>query len=93
MAAYWEGLARVWDAFPDEIAARLVVGLFPRVDGVDPTTPAADQGVPAAGHAWLDAHPDVPGALRRLVVEQVDAAERAVRAQQSVLAMLQGGRD
>ena len=30
---------------------------------------------------WLSSHPDAPAALRRLVAERLDTAERAVRAQ------------
>ena len=30
---------------------------------------------------WLAAHPDAPAALRRIVVEQLDDFERALRAQ------------
>ena len=88
---YWAGLRGLWEDFPIEIAGRLVSGLFPPVLEVDPTLAAPEQPVPAAAHAWLARQTDAPAALRRLVVEHADAAERAVRAQQSVLALLGAG--
>ena len=70
-ARYFEGLVGLWREHSIEMAQRLVNGLFP-----DPS-----QTVVGAAHAWLDAHPDAPRALRRLVVEQTDRTERALRAQ------------
>ncbi|SDB79833.1 aminopeptidase G. Metallo peptidase. MEROPS family M01 [Raineyella antarctica] len=87
---YWAGLEQVWGRFPNEIAARLVSGLFPAVNEVDPDRPAAEHEVPAAARDWLATRSAAPAALRRLVVEQADAAERAIRAQQGVLALLAG---
>ena len=51
------------------IASRLVRGLF----DTQPNTEAAE--------AWLASHPDAPGALRRIVVEEVDQLQRRRRAQ------------
>ncbi|GAB3819102.1 aminopeptidase N [Tessaracoccus terricola] len=55
---YFEGLLDVWADHPIEIARRLVVRGYPRS--------VAHLG---QSQAWLDANPDAPGALRRLVVE------------------------
>jgi aminopeptidase N len=44
-----------------------VIGLYPDAE----TTELVD--------AWLDAHPDAPAALRRLVSEQRDHQRRAIR--------------
>ncbi|QGF23847.1 aminopeptidase N [Raineyella fluvialis] len=82
---YWSRLTRWWERFPIEIATRLVSGLFPAVVDVDLTREAVDQPVVAAAHRWLDEHTGAPGALRRLVLEHADAAERAARAQLTVL--------
>ncbi|WP_221933009.1 aminopeptidase N [Tessaracoccus rhinocerotis] len=55
---YFEGLLDVWAEHPIEIARRLVVRGFPRdVDHLPRSS------------AWLEANPEAPGALRRLVVE------------------------
>lgn len=88
---YWAGLRQVWQQFPDEIAARLVTGLFPAVLEVDLTVPSEHHPVPAAARDWLEREADAPAALRRLVVERADAAVRAVRAQQWVLGLLDAG--
>ena len=73
---YFDRILDVWSARSIEIAARLVRGLFPD----DETTDAVD--------AWLAAHPDAPGALRRIVIEQRDhlARDLRVRALQPALA-------
>lgn len=70
-ARYFERLPGLWRDHSIEMAQRLVTGLYPE--------PSAS--VVAAAQAWLEGHPDAPTALRRLVVEQTDRAERALRAQ------------
>ncbi|WP_068164440.1 aminopeptidase N [Rhodococcus phenolicus] len=65
---YFGTIRDVWGERSIEIARRIVVGLFPDSDSL----------APADG--WLDAHPDAPGALRRLVVEQRDHLARDLRA-------------
>jgi aminopeptidase N len=66
--AYFASIEGWWRTRSIEIARRLVVGLYPQTDGLD----LVDQ--------WLGAHTDAPAALRRLVVEQRDHQERALRA-------------
>lgn len=61
---------KLWAEHSIEIAQRLVRGLFPASD------PAAMAEV---GRSWLAGHPEAPGALRRLVLELTDFAERKVR--------------
>lgn len=68
-ADYFGAIRGVWDERSIEIARRIVVGLFP------------DSESPAPADGWLDAHPDAPGALRRLVLEQRDHLARGLRAQ------------
>ena len=41
----------------------------------------ADASLVEATRGWLDAHPDAPPALRRLVLENLAGVERAVTAQ------------
>jgi aminopeptidase N len=60
------------------MATVLARGLFP--DGSPVPGPGAHPAV-AAAREWLAAHPDAPAALRRIVVEQLDDLERALRAQ------------
>ncbi|GAA2919150.1 aminopeptidase N [Microbacterium keratanolyticum] len=66
---YFARIIPAWQARSIEIARRLVVGLFPAT----PTLTLVD--------AWLAEHPDAPAALRRLVIEQRDHRERALRVQ------------
>jgi aminopeptidase N len=68
---YFSRIGEVWSSRSIEIAARLVRGLFPA---------ASDTG---AVDAWLDAHPDAPGSLRRIVVEQRDHLARDLRVRAS----------
>ncbi|WP_182358359.1 aminopeptidase N [Tomitella gaofuii] len=65
--AYFAGLTGVWRGRSIEIARRIVLGLFPAGESTD------------AVDGWLAAHPDAPGALRRLVIEQGDHLARALR--------------
>jgi aminopeptidase N len=65
-----EYFARIRDAWEErsiEIARRLVTGLFPSSDSLEPVD------------AWLAANADAPASLRRLVVEQRDHLARELR--------------
>ncbi|WP_144877467.1 aminopeptidase N [Microbacterium sp. 1.5R] len=64
---YFARIAGVWRTRSIELAQRLVVGMFPA---------AASLGLV---DAWLDANPDAPAALRRIVVEQRDHLARDLR--------------
>ncbi len=77
-ADYVALLDTVWQGRPQSMAQRLVSGLFPQVDA----DPAGDDAV-AAVQAWLDGNPGAPGALRRVVTEAIDNAQRALRAQRT----------
>ncbi|MGB4137601.1 MAG: ERAP1-like C-terminal domain-containing protein, partial [Microbacterium sp.] len=66
-AEYFARIAGVWGERSIELAQRLVVGLFPASDSLEPVD------------AWLAAHPDAPAALRRIVVEQRDHLARDLR--------------
>ena len=66
---YFAAIRTVWSERSIEMARRIVVGLFPAGDTLEPSD------------RWLDAHADAPAALRRLVVEQRDHLARDQRAQ------------
>ncbi|MFI6682983.1 aminopeptidase N [Streptomyces sp. NPDC050485] len=70
---YFEALQDVWETRSHEMAQQIVLGLYP--------APADDRTVLDATGAWLERHPAASPALRRLVLEQYDDAERALRAQ------------
>jgi aminopeptidase N len=73
---YFAALERIWAARSQELAQRVVKGLFPA------EVPAGSGvEVPALAGDWLAAHPDAPGALRRTLIELRDDALRAERAQ------------
>lgn len=69
---YFDALRSLWESKSYKIAEYLVVGFYP---AATPTPAIVD-----ATREWLDANPDVP-ALRRLVIENLAAVERALRAQ------------
>ncbi|HEU5223642.1 MAG TPA: aminopeptidase N [Candidatus Lumbricidophila sp.] len=70
---YFEMLERVWADRSYAIAEKLVDLLYPAT--------ISSKELVAAGHHWLAEHPDNP-ALRRLVVENTAAVERALAAQE-----------
>ncbi|MBM7504978.1 aminopeptidase N [Agromyces aurantiacus] len=70
---YFDMLERVWEQRSYAIAEKLVDGLYP--------SPLANAALAEASRGWLDAHPDAPPALRRLVVESLAGVDRAIAAQ------------
>ncbi|WP_068274408.1 aminopeptidase N [Aldersonia kunmingensis] len=64
---YFASLRRVWSERSIEIARRIVLGLFPGSDSVEPVD------------EWLAGNGDASAALRRLVVEQRDHLTREIR--------------
>ena len=66
-ADYFAVLRDTWTDRSIEIARRIVVGLFPPADTLEPVD------------VWLAANADAPAALRRLVVEQRDHLARDLR--------------
>ncbi|WP_226344093.1 aminopeptidase N [Agilicoccus flavus] len=77
---YFAALDGLWTARSQEIAQRVARGLFPSGD-LDTGARADEHPVVVDSGAWLDTHPDAPGALRRLVLEGRDHLLRALRAQ------------
>ncbi|WP_416446997.1 aminopeptidase N [Leucobacter sp. HNU] len=70
---YFDSIAGIWASRSHAIAEELVEGFFP--------SPLADERLRAATAAWLDANPEAPAALRRLVSEHLSGVERALAAQ------------
>lgn len=68
---YFAALEQIWASRSQEIASRLVNGLYPHAGG---------EAELALSQAWLDEHPQAPAALRRLVLKAHDDLARAVRA-------------
>jgi len=73
---YFAAIEGVWESRTNEMAQNVVVGLYPTDLAGDPRV-----DVLATTDAWLAEHPDVPAALRRLVVEARDGVRRALAAQ------------
>ncbi|MFS0704857.1 aminopeptidase N [Cellulomonas sp. 179-A 9B4 NHS] len=75
---YFADLERVWTQKTNEMAQNVVLGLYPTL-----LADHADVDVLGATDAWLEAHPDAPPALRRLVGESRDGVRRALAAQEA----------
>jgi aminopeptidase N len=70
-AKYFEAISGVWERRSSEVAQTVVIGLYPSWD-------ISQAGLDSADEFLAD--PDVPPALRRLVVEGRAGVERALRA-------------
>jgi aminopeptidase N len=71
---YFAALRTVWTERTHEMAQQIVTGLYP--------LELADHALVERTDAWLEAEPDAPPALRRLVLENRDGVARALRAQE-----------
>lgn len=83
---YFAQLSSWWDTHSMEIATRMVRGLYPRAVEADaasssPGTDAQQNRVVRATREWLESHENAPAALRRVVTELLDDAQRAVTLQ------------
>ncbi|MEH0109856.1 aminopeptidase N [Tersicoccus sp. MR15.9] len=78
---YFASVSDWWEGRSIEMASRLVRGLFPPAQELTPGTEPAEHPVVVRAGAWLDANPDAPAALRRILVEEQDGLLRALRAQ------------
>jgi aminopeptidase N len=70
-ARYFEAISGVWARRSSEVAQTVVIGLYPHWD-------ISDDGIAAADKFLSD--PEVPAALRRLVLEGQAGVKRALRA-------------
>ncbi|GAA2754096.1 aminopeptidase N [Amnibacterium kyonggiense] len=71
---YFAAVEQLWADRSYAIAETLARGLYP--------SPLASVELVAASKTWLDGHPDAAPALRRIVVENTAAVERALAAQE-----------
>ncbi|OMH26372.1 aminopeptidase N [Tersicoccus phoenicis] len=78
---YFASVADWWSDRSIEMATRLVRGLYPPVQDLTPGTDPEDHPVAVRTQAWLDANPEAPAALRRILIEEQDSLLRALRAQ------------
>jgi aminopeptidase N len=81
VAPYFDSLERVWAERSNEVASRLVAGLFPSDQDLPPASVPDEDPIMQRAGAWLAEHPDAPRALRRIVIEQRDHLLRALTAQ------------
>jgi aminopeptidase N len=77
---YFAALTDWWAARTMTMATVLARGLFPG-GALEPGGRPDGHPVVRQAREWLAAHPDAPAALRRIVVEELDDLERALRAQ------------
>ena len=80
-ADYFASLTLVWSSRSIELASRVVAGLFPGAQDLPEHMVPADHPVLVASMDWLEANPQAPAALRRIIIEQQDQLLRALRAQ------------
>ncbi|BCT76182.1 aminopeptidase [Sinomonas cyclohexanicum] len=79
---YFAMLTRVWADRSQEIATRLVTGLFPGDSTLAWDQTPEENPVLARTDQWLHENASAPAALRRIIVEQRDHLHRALTAQQ-----------
>lgn len=75
---YFEKISEVWSSHSQEIAERIIYGLYPFSDD-DPN--AHENADMAAATNWLNNHQDAPGALRKIILDCRDEHERMLRNQ------------
>lgn len=79
---YFDCLETVWAGRSIEIASRIVRGLYPAVQDLQPGEVSSGQHkVILRTDAWLADHTDAPRALRRIIIEQRNHLHRALSAQ------------
>ena len=71
---YLREIQGLWAERGQEIATRLVVGLFPS---------CGDEVDAQAVEDWLATHPEAPSALRRLILKSLDDLRRALTARRT----------
>ncbi|QRV02960.1 aminopeptidase N [Arcanobacterium phocisimile] len=77
---YFARIENIWAARSQELAERLIYGLYPFSDLEPGTKPSENADVRAATR-WLDENPQAPAALRKIILDQRDFHLRALRNQ------------
>lgn len=70
---FFDSVLQVWESRSYAIAEEIIEGFYP--------APLATEELRAATATWLDAHPDAPAAVRRMITEHLAGVERALTAQ------------
>ncbi|WP_415855849.1 ERAP1-like C-terminal domain-containing protein, partial [Sinomonas sp. G460-2] len=78
---YFALLERVWGERSNEIASRIVRGLFPSDESLGTGEAPEENALLLRTDSWHAAHAAAPAALRRIVTEQRDHLRRALAAQ------------
>ena len=78
---YFAALTRVWEQMTQGQATRVVRGLFPGTQSLEPGQQPHQHPISEQTSSWLETHPHAPAALRRIMVEEQDHLMRALRAQ------------
>ncbi|WP_147107252.1 aminopeptidase N [Nesterenkonia populi] len=81
---YFEALNGVWSSMTLGNAGRVVRGLFPSVEHLEPGQAPAEHPAVSRTAAWLEENAEAPRALRRLILEEQDSLLRSLRAQANV---------
>ncbi|PRZ16175.1 aminopeptidase N [Nesterenkonia sandarakina] len=79
--AYFDALTAVWERMSQGQATRVVSGLYPGTQDLDPGEEPAEHPVALRTGRWLQENADAPAALRRLLIEEQDQLLRGLRAQ------------
>ncbi|MEO7058479.1 MAG: aminopeptidase N [Lapillicoccus sp.] len=75
VARFHDAILPVWESRSAAIRERILHGFYP--------LGLSGPHLEAATSAWLDDHADAPAAVRRIMIEHLDAVRTAVRAQQA----------
>lgn len=78
---YFSLLEHVWATKSQELAERIIYGLYPASDLPVGTEPEMNPDYVAASH-WLSEHPEAPSALRKIILDQRDHHLRMLRNQE-----------
>lgn len=78
---YFAALPQVWERMTQGQATRVVEGLFPGAQSMEPGQMPEKHPIYVMAGEWLATHRDAPAALRRIIIEQQDHLVRALRAQ------------
>ena len=77
---YFEMIAGVWESRSYKIAEAIIPGQGAIYPGLYPSA-LASRELADATRVWLDAHPDIDAAVRRMLIEELAFLERALIAQ------------